>query len=342
VKSRTTEWGADEWTLGGPAGAGGDASEARRAGRPPTVLRGVENSRITLSSSPIGRPRRAPQLARQGKAASPSLARNIFSRFGILWWGWPDGLVLPTKGNIMKEKLVMRTQSNSKNLFDTLGTDFIHITYNLLYPAVLGSFFYEAAQHLTKPIPHIRLWWFARGLLIILYCMDFMVAKKFYTAHLPSVHGIRMTTAILVEALTVGSLLFAYWSEDNRTRFFTCLCLFIAGTMIFNFWIDRSELVAFTCPIVGLVVCLVALFLPYSDIYFKFELGVASALVIAHYLLGIYFHPVLKSRISVSGELLDYTPVRQKGAVPLKQSPARGTSRKQEGRHKPGPRPRRR
>lgn len=236
----------------------------------------------------------------------------------------------------------MRAQSSRKNWLDTLGTDFIHITYNLLYPAVLGSFFYEAAQHLTKPIPPIRLWWLARAFLIVLFSMDFMVAKKFYTAHLPYVHGIRMATAILVEVLTMGSLLFAYWSENNRCQFFICLCLFIAGTTIFNFCIDGGELIGFICPIAGLIVCLSALLLPKSDIYFKFELGVGSVIMVTHYLLGICWHPVLKSRISVNGELLDYAPALQGGAAPLEHSPASGTPRKQKGRHQPSPQPRRR
>lgn len=235
----------------------------------------------------------------------------------------------------------MRAQPDSKNWFDTIGTDFIHITYNLLYPAVLGSFFYEAAQHLTEPIHPIRLWWLARAFLIALYCMDFMVAKKFYTAHLPDVHGIRMATAVLVETLTVGSLLFAYWSENHRQRFFIYLGLFIAGTIIFNFCIvpiDRGRRAALTCPFLGLIVCLVARLLPDYDIYFKLALGAASVLVIAHYLSGTYFHPVLGSRISVSGELLDYPRALQDGAASLEPSHASGTPHKKKGRHQTSPR----
>lgn len=193
----------------------------------------------------------------------------------------------------------------NKKAFNTIGTDFIHLTYNLFYPAVLGSFVYEAAQHLTKPIPTLRTWWFARGFLILLYCIDFIVAKKLYAARISRFHGIRLMVAILVEALTVGSLLFAYWSENDRPRFFGCLCLFGLGIMAFYLCIEPGKMNDLIAILIGLVVCLAALVLPYTEIYFRLELGALFALATTHYLLGVYSHPIVKSRISVSGSLLD-------------------------------------
>lgn len=199
-----------------------------------------------------------------------------------------------------------------RNVSTTVGMDFIHLTYNLLYPAVLGSFVYEAAQHLTRPIPPIRVWWIVRGFLIALYCMDFIIARKLYTAYVERLHGLRLAVAVLTETLTVGSLLFAYWAESDRIRFFGCLGLFGLGIVVFNLVVDRESskdrralLVSWSSLLVGMGVCLAGMILPPSEPFFRIELGLFFALVATHYLLAVHYHPVLRSRIGVDGTLLD-------------------------------------
>src|SRR6266540_3068305 len=105
--------------------------------------------------------------------------------------------------------------------------DVLHLSYNLLYPAILGTFIYDMAHGGNANSAFLSVIWERKMVVLFLYTMDFTVAKKIYASHSRFFTKVKLWASVVAEILTLITLWLSFWNANNPRVFYACIVVFI-------------------------------------------------------------------------------------------------------------------
>jgi hypothetical protein len=130
------------------------------------------------------------------------------------------------------------------SLAGVVPSDIIHWVYNLVYPAILGTFLYEvigegrwsicspgvSPAEASRRGPGIII---RQLVVLIVYSVDFVLAKKFYDVYSKDFSSSQAWGAVVVELVTLTTLSIAFSKAADAAAYFRALFAFGLAVLAF-------------------------------------------------------------------------------------------------------------
>jgi hypothetical protein len=191
--------------------------------------------------------------------------------------------------------------------YTVAASDFLHLVYNLVYPAVLGTFLYEMIIDTSGVGVAV---WIRRAVVIALYCIDFVLAKKLYEIEHEKFGPWRISAAVAIEVITIVTLAVAFRAAARLDGWYYAMLfaftIFVLLFYVASYGLEKLKSVRFGIAVCGALVALVAVL--YGDLYAHDLYSALIAIVlglfaVAYYAAAISPGSPLSIRISVGGSI---------------------------------------